>query len=156
MISRRSAVLMAMLHVVCAATLAGQVRSPAVEWYDADGEPMGGMGSVRRTKLAETDLTPHASASRTPAKSMGGRIATRVGYNAWFDGKRVHITAVLVIPKDPTVKLIPGSEPPPGFFAYELLARFSLGVGEARRLDEMKKLGWDPVTIRVHPPGFKP
>jgi hypothetical protein len=155
MTMKRFAVLAAMLSVVNAAALATQARAPALEWYDADGEPLGGMGSVSRTKLAETDLTPRARSGRTPAKTSDGRIATGVGYNAWFDGARVHITTVLVIPKDPNITLPRGVAPPPGWFTYVLLARFSLAVDEARTLHEMKKFGWDPVTIRVHPPGFR-
>jgi len=138
------------------ALLADQSRAPALEWYQADGEPIGGIGAVSRTKLAGTDLTPEQARQLSkPAKTSDGRVATGVGLNAWFDGARVHVTTVLVIPKDPNIKLPIGEEPPPGFFGYAFLARFTLAVGEARRLDEMKKLGWAPLTVRIHPPGFK-
>ncbi len=143
-------------------TLLADQGSPVVEWYDVDDQPMGGSAGLTRNKLAETDLTPRqerlfaqASSRWKPAKIRDGRLATGVGYNAWFDGKRVHVTTMLLIPKDPNLKLTPGEEPPPGFFAYTLLARFTLALGEARRLDELKKYGWPPITIRVHPPGWK-
>ena len=142
--------------------LAAQGGSPALEWYDADGEPKSGTASVSRTKPADTDFksvtTPAQGSTRhTPAKMSDGGLATGIGYNAWFDGKRVHVTTMLLIPKDPTIK-DPTRElgiSHRDFFSPVLLARFSLAVGESRRLDEMKKFGWPPITIRVHPPGWK-
>jgi hypothetical protein len=142
--------------------LADQSASPALEWYDADGEPKSGTANVLRTKPAETDfrtvtLPAQGSTQWKPAKTSDGRLATGVGYSAWFDGKRVHVTTMLLIPKDPTVKN-PTRELGVNhrdFFSPVLLTRFTLAVGEARRLDELKKFGWPPVTIRVHPPGFK-
>jgi hypothetical protein len=142
--------------------LADQGGPPALEWYDANGEPKSGTPSVSRTKPAETDfrtvvLPAQASTRWKPAKTSDGRLATGVGYNAWFDGKRVHVTTLLLIPRDPAVK-DPTRElgiSHRDFFSPVLLTRFSLDVGEARTLDEMKTFGWPPITIRVHPPGFR-
>jgi hypothetical protein len=142
--------------------LADQGASPALEWYDADGEPMSGTDRVLRTKPAETYFRTvtrpaQGSTQRKPTRTSDGRLATGVGYSAWFDGTRVHVTTMLLTPKDPTVKN-PMRElgvADRDFFSPALLTRFSLAVGEARTLDELKKFGWPPITVRVHPPGFK-
>ncbi len=149
---------LALAAILCAASPAApatQGRAPHAEWYEANGEPIGG-GSVWLKKLPDTHLRPDrfTQFAAKPAKTIDGRLATAVGFNAWYDGKRVHVTTVLCIPKDPDVKPEKGDDHR-DFFTYTLLTRFTLAVGEARSLVEMKQFGWPPVTIRIHPPGFK-
>ena len=81
-----------------------------------------------------------------------GRALVGLGVHAWFDGSRVRFTTRLVGPKDPARLCERDNVNWEGTLIP--LVDFDLGVGQSRRLDELKKLGIPPVTIRVQPPGY--
>ena len=120
---------------------------------DLEAQPCGENGRATQfhaapVKPVDTTFRPRAACwFPKPVKMPDGRLANGVAIQAWPDGSVVRIRTALLIPKSP--------DSPSKFDEHTLapLADFDVRVGESRRLDEMKKLGAVPMTIRAYPPG---
>jgi hypothetical protein len=139
---------MMLVIVVCLGSVKAQSALPMLELYDSKGEPILG-----QTVRSEIRPAPAVTARfRNDARLANGRVVRGIGINSSLEGSKVRVTITTLLPRDPALQF----ERPwyrEDYFDVAPLVTFVLEVGGTRRLDEMKSLGVDPMSVRVLPPG---
>ncbi len=126
---------------------AQQVAGPP--WISVQG--VGGkevMGFAAQTTPFKPGVSARVGDDRT-VRAADGRTITGFAYYGWTSGGNVRVVVlgqVSAAQAKPTS--FPGHPDSPGT-RYEQVAEFTLGIGESRRVDELKAFGGEPTIVQV-------
>jgi hypothetical protein len=132
--------------------VARQATGPFVSVIRADGRRVGSFVPAGRPLPNLESGGPRVSAflMRNDIKSAEGLVISAFSATGWMRGELVEVVVASLVPREgmPNVYVEPGPDYREQLRPIEFV-RFTLKNGESRVLSEMKRLGMEPMTVRL-------
>jgi len=139
---------------VAALTLAGVLASAQqqqlwVRVHTPAGQDV--MGFAARTEPYRVGMKPRVGEDFTAdrgAKDRQGRIISGIAFYGWAEGPTVHVVLLVRVPVEGAANRFYSSSEDANT-RLEQLGTYTLKSGESLKLDDMKAVGLDPMSLRI-------
>jgi hypothetical protein len=135
--------------LVLAGALASAQQQLWVRVHTPDGRDV--MGFAAQSEAYRAGMKPRVFEDFTSdrgAKDRQGRVISGIAFYGWAEGPTVHVVLLVRVPiEGATNRFYSSSED--ANTRLERLGTYALKSGESLKLDDMKAVGMDPMSLRI-------